>query len=192
MNPTEIYAPKPYGSNAPYNPGAAVSYIEAVSNNYVLPPTPTNDFYPRDEFMVIENTGGGKVMASKEVYVEDTDTGKPLANANVYVKDNPKIGGVTNAQGIVNISAPSDNSIIVFSHVGYATRERKFGDLGSLQNLDKEVQQLNTASVGGGVTKKNWYWIPLGIAAIWGISTLVSGGSTGKTGLNGPKKRKET
>jgi TonB-linked SusC/RagA family outer membrane protein len=54
--------------------------------------------------------------------VSDAETGEPLAGATVRVMDT-NIGTAADAQGRYELEAPSGDATLVFSFVGYATRE---------------------------------------------------------------------
>ena len=58
-------------------------------------------------------------------------TGEALAGVSVSVKGT-NIGTTTDAQGNYSINAPSPNSVLVFSYVGYADREQTLGTDGTL------------------------------------------------------------
>lgn len=55
------------------------------------------------------------------------EAGAPLSGVSVTVKG-AAAGTATDAQGNYSITAPNNNSILVFSYVGYTAREEKVGD----------------------------------------------------------------
>ena len=65
-------------------------------------------------------------FAQSEITVEGTVTDteqEPLPGVNVVVKGNPSIGGVSNTEGQYSVTAPSRRDTLVFSFVGYASKE---------------------------------------------------------------------
>ena len=58
--------------------------------------------------------------------VTDQQTGKPLEGVSVKIKNTTQ-GTVTNAEGQFSLKAPSTESVISISYVGYLVYETKVG-----------------------------------------------------------------
>ncbi len=84
------------------------------------------------------------------------ETGKALPGVNVMVKGTTT-GVITDLQGEYNIKVPSEESVLVFSFVGYLNEERVVGDQGVIDvTLSEDVQQLSEVVViGYGAVKKS-------------------------------------
>lgn len=97
-------------------------------------------------------------LFAQEVTVTGTVTNKennqPLEGVSVRVK-NSNTGSVTNARGEFTIKAPSAESILSFSYVGFTVYERKAGASGSITVvMEKANDQLEEVVVIGYGTKK--------------------------------------
>ena len=158
------------------------------------PPFVPDGFPIKNNPVQVENpifTANTKGASTKQVGVVDTDTGSPLTLAHVYLKDDTDVGSTPNSNGIVSITAPTPDSVIVFSHVGYESRNYVFKTLGSEVNLVRETNKLDTVELPKEEKKpKNAIKILLAVAGIFGIAAIASGGQTGKTGLNGGAAKK--
>lgn len=184
---TGAFDPNDYLANESQNSVIANSppFVPESFETTINPPDVEQPIY------TIKGGGNSKGATTKQVGIIDTDTGKPLSLANVYLKDNPKVGSTPNSSGIVSIAAPSPDSIVVFSHVGYVPKERVFKTLGSQINLDVLVNQEPPITVNGKPKSKYSPWlIGAGVLGVFGIAAAASKGKKGKTGLNGPKKSK--
>jgi len=86
--------------------------------------------------------------------VTDTD-GEPLPGVNVVVKGT-FLGAVTNADGAFSINVPDANATLVFSFVGYASREVTVGNQRSIDvQLQDDASLLDEVVViGYGTMKK--------------------------------------
>ncbi|HSC55036.1 MAG TPA: SusC/RagA family TonB-linked outer membrane protein [Phnomibacter sp.] len=98
------------------------------------------------------------ILSAQEVTVTGTvtagDTKKPLEGVSVRVK-NTTIGVATNANGQFSVKAPSSESIISISFVGYQIYESKAGTGGALSvELIKLNEQLDEVVVIGYGTQK--------------------------------------
>ena len=51
------------------------------------------------------------------------ETKETVIGANVRVKDNPSIGTITDVNGKYTIEVPDTKATLVFSFIGYATKE---------------------------------------------------------------------
>ena len=66
------------------------------------------------------------VMAQKTVTGSVSDeSGQPLIGVNVIVKDAATIGTMTGNDGKYSLEVPNENSVLVFSYIGYITKEVK-------------------------------------------------------------------
>jgi TonB-linked SusC/RagA family outer membrane protein len=95
-----------------------------------------------------ETTVSGKVV--------DQKTGTPKAGVSVKVK-NSSIGTTTNQQGEFTLQAPSPQSIITISHIGYKVQEFKASEsakFGSVTLAETDTQLDEVIVVGYG-TQKN-------------------------------------
>lgn len=97
-------------------------------------------------------------LFAQEVTITGTVTNKEnnqaLEGVSVRVK-NSKTGTVTNERGEFSIKAPSSESILTFSYVGFTVYERKAGESGSLTvSIEKNNDQLDEVVVIGYGTKK--------------------------------------
>ena len=83
------------------------------------------------------------------------NTGKPLQGVTVQVKG-IKTATVTNQEGIFSINVPSGNSVLIFSSVGYTSREVPVESKGqldvTLSMADNAMDQV--VVIGYGVVKK--------------------------------------
>lgn len=86
--------------------------------------------------------------------VTDSD-GNPLVGANVTIK-NSIIGVLTDASGKYSINAPNASAILVFTSVGFATREEPINNRLTINlSLAPNVQELEkVVVVGYGVQQK--------------------------------------
>ncbi|MCC6759606.1 MAG: SusC/RagA family TonB-linked outer membrane protein [Chitinophagaceae bacterium] len=97
-------------------------------------------------------------LFAQEVIVSGTvtgaDSGQPLEGVSVRVK-NTTTGTATNDKGQFSIKAPSSESVLSFTYVGYAVYEIKAGASGSITvSLTKANNQLDEVVVIGYGTKK--------------------------------------
>lgn len=81
--------------------------------------------------------------------------GEPLADVTISIKDS-RIAAITNAEGKFKINVPSENSILVISHVGFVTKEQKVGAHDDIKiSLVIDDQAMNdVVIVGYGSQKK--------------------------------------
>ncbi|MDH4057606.1 MAG: von Willebrand factor type A domain-containing protein, partial [Cyclobacteriaceae bacterium] len=88
-------------------------------------------------FNVQERTISGKVISA--------DDGKPIPGVNVLLKGTT-MGAVTGADGNYSIAVPSSGGTLVFSFIGYQTREVKIGSSNtinvSLQGAPAELEEV--------------------------------------------------
>ncbi len=89
--------------------------------------------------------------------VTASDDGSPIAGVNVMSKETSK-SAVTNAQGKYTISVPSQGGTLVFSFIGYKSREIKTGNGNTLDVvLTADQTALNEVVVSGYSTKSRTY-----------------------------------
>lgn len=82
------------------------------------------------------------------------ETGNPLPGVNVVVKETT-LGTVTDAEGKYSINVPDDNSVLVFSFIGYTTQEISVTGRTSIDvTLQEDVTSLNEVVVVGYGTQK--------------------------------------
>lgn len=88
----------------------------------------------------------GKVLSSDD---------KPLAGVSVKIKELPGFVTQTDANGDYSISTPEKANYLVFSFVGYITREMKIASANDLNvTLEKEDKDLESVIVTGVFTRK--------------------------------------
>lgn len=81
------------------------------------------------------------------------ENGKPVALASIKVKGSDKVTA-TNVAGHFSIAVPEEGSILVFSYVGYATKEVP-AKQGMVVSMEPEMNKLNDlVVVGYGSTKR--------------------------------------
>ena len=87
--------------------------------------------------------------------VTDASTGKILPGVNIIIKGTT-IGLISDSDGKFTVDVPSQNSILVFSFIGYKSKEFEVGNKNLLEiRLDKENIQLNeVVAIGYGSQKK--------------------------------------
>lgn len=98
------------------------------------------------------------LLAQKKVtgVVTDASTKAPLVGVSVTVKGTAK-GAVTNANGKYQIAIPKNAPVIVFSYLGYLTKELLVGDEPTV-NIEMEKDELGLDEVvviGYGTQKKS-------------------------------------
>ena len=88
--------------------------------------------------------------------VTDTSTGAALLAVNILVEGS-KTGSVTNESGNYSITVPDQNSILIFSHVGYTGQSLSVGSQTIINvNLSPEAQEINEVlAIGYGTIKKS-------------------------------------
>ncbi|PRP68423.1 SusC/RagA family TonB-linked outer membrane protein [Nonlabens agnitus] len=89
--------------------------------------------------------------------VKAADTGEPLLNVTVSVKGNPQLGTVTDFDGNFTLSTPTENPILVFSYVGYLSKEVSIANESSITvSLDPSTESLDEiVIIGYGSVKKS-------------------------------------
>ena len=81
--------------------------------------------------------------------VTDAADGSPLPGVSVQVKGSSK-GTVTNRDGIYELVVPSEQTVLLFSFVGYKSRELKVGSKRTLDvKLSEDVEALEEVVVTG-------------------------------------------
>ena len=100
------------------------------------------------EVMLETFTVSGKVTSSGD--------GEPLPGVNVMIKNSSQ-GTVTDANGMYNLDVPSEESILVFSSIGFLTEEVAVGTRRVIDlSMSQDVTQLNeVVVVGYGSVKKS-------------------------------------
>ncbi|MCG6187251.1 SusC/RagA family TonB-linked outer membrane protein [Maribellus maritimus] len=98
------------------------------------------------------------LFAQKRVtgIVKDAQTSEPIPGVNVSLKGTT-VGTVTDFEGNYAISAPSDETVLVFSFIGYKTQEVTVGSQSEINALlEIETQGLDeVVVVGYGTMKKS-------------------------------------
>lgn len=106
----------------------------------------TETTHARPEIALPESIVRGTVI--------DADDKSPLPGVNILIKGTT-IGATTNAQGEFLISVPDGNAILVFSFIGYQSREITVGDQTTIDvQLAADVHQLSEIIVVGYGTQK--------------------------------------
>ena len=83
------------------------------------------------------------------------NTTEPLIGATVIVKGQPSLGTVTDIDGHFRLEVPSENSVLVISYVGMATKEVKVGKQREFNvSLAEDAQLEEVVVVGYGQQKK--------------------------------------
>lgn len=96
--------------------------------------------------MAQERTVSGKVT--------DAETGDNLPGVNVLIKGTT-VGTSTDANGSYSLSVPSDNAVLVFSFIGYASTEVVVGAQTAInQSLQSDIKSLEEVVVVGYGTQR--------------------------------------
>ncbi|MHC1781093.1 MAG: SusC/RagA family TonB-linked outer membrane protein [Bacteroidales bacterium] len=91
-------------------------------------------------------------VTGKVTFAQD---GYPVQYANIYVKGSPKIGAVTDDNGVYNIENLPDNTVLIFSYIGYVTQEIPILKDGVLNiALAEDIAKLQEVFVTGYYTQK--------------------------------------
>ena len=110
------------------------------------------------------------LYAQNGVTVKGTVTdnaAEPLIGASVVVKGQTSLGTVTDIDGNFMLQVPSEQSVLVISYVGMATKEVKVGKQRTIKvSLDDDAQLEEVVVVGYGQQKK---------ASVVGAITLTTG-----------------
>jgi TonB-linked SusC/RagA family outer membrane protein len=86
--------------------------------------------------------------------VTDAKDGSPLIGATVKVRET-SVGTVTDAGGNFSLNVPPDAQGLVFSYVGYLSKEVEIGDLTVINiSLEEDIQELDEVVVIGYGTQK--------------------------------------
>ena len=81
--------------------------------------------------------------------VIDREDQLPLPGVSVIIKGTT-IGTVTDAEGKYNLAAPSNQSIIVFTFVGYTTQEIQVGSQNLINvSMSQDLRQLSEVVITG-------------------------------------------
>ncbi|WP_163400048.1 SusC/RagA family TonB-linked outer membrane protein [Flavobacterium fluviatile] len=88
--------------------------------------------------------------------VSSADDGMSLPGVNIFVKGNPKISASTDFDGKYSINVPSSDAILVFSFIGYKTKEIPLNGQTALNViLESNLSELDEVIVVGyGTSKK--------------------------------------
>lgn len=100
--------------------------------------------------------GWGNTYAQNTItgQVIDTNTAEPIPGVNVLVKGSSE-GAVTDLNGRYSISAPDAESVLVFSFIGFATKEEVVGNRSTIDiALESDVASLEEVVVVGYGTKR--------------------------------------
>lgn len=126
-------------------------------------------------------TANGFAQTAKTVSGTVKSTGgDPLSGINVTIKGT-QTGTSTDANGKFTISVPGEKSILVFSAVGYGSKEQTVGNRGTIYvSLTTEAASLNDVVVVGYGTKKKADLT--GAIASVSNETLVRGGNNNSMG----------
>jgi TonB-dependent starch-binding outer membrane protein SusC len=93
-----------------------------------------------------------KVEAQQRVITGTITSGsdkEPIPGANVQIKGTT-VGSITDLDGNFSINVPSDNSILVFSYIGYLTQEITVGSRTRIDvELKEDVKQLGEVIIVG-------------------------------------------
>lgn len=93
-----------------------------------------------------QKTVSGKVTAA--------DSGAPLPGATVQVKGT-NTGAITDLDGGYSIRVPNNNAILVFSFVGYVSKEEVVGDRSTINlALGEDPKMMEVVVVGYGIQRK--------------------------------------
>ena len=100
------------------------------------------------------------VQAQGQIKVTGTvtdETQETVIGANVVVKDNPSIGTITDMNGKYTIEVPNAKATLVFSFIGYATKEVTVGKNRVIDVVLKEdgVMLNEVVAIGYATVKKS-------------------------------------
>ncbi|HKG07719.1 MAG TPA: SusC/RagA family TonB-linked outer membrane protein [Pedobacter sp.] len=109
-----------------------------------------------DKTIVIRNkqTGAAQQMAVVTGKVTDAKTGEPIPGVSIYLKSDPNKRMNSTNQGEFGMDVNPED-ILVFSYVGYKTKEVKVGNSKTLSvALEEEVNQMSDVVITGYQTIK--------------------------------------
>lgn len=94
---------------------------------------------------------------SRKVTGNVTDVnGEPQIGVSVVVKENPSVGSLTDIDGNYSLSVPDNHATLIFSYLGFQTREEEVGERkiinAVLQETVKEMEEV--VVVGYGTQRK--------------------------------------
>ncbi len=79
--------------------------------------------------------------------VTDAESGAPLKGVRIIVKGT-KAGAIADTKGEYRINIPADGTILVFSYIGFTTREITIGDKSTINTtLDLDIKSLEDVVV---------------------------------------------
>ena len=103
-------------------------------------------------------TSSNMLYAQNGITVRGTvtdDTTEPLIGATVIVKGQPSMGTVTDIDGNFQLQVPSEQSVLVISYVGMATKEVRVAKQRDIKvSLSEDAQLEEVVVVGYGQQKK--------------------------------------
>ncbi len=83
-----------------------------------------------------------------------TEAGDPIPGVNVFIKGTTQ-GTITDINGVYRIAAPDNNTVLVFSFIGYRTEEILVGERTTINvELQSDIQSLDEVVVTGYGTNK--------------------------------------
>ena len=96
--------------------------------------------------------GYGQITVTGKIMAEEDN--ESLPGVNITIKGTTQ-GVITNLDGFYTISVPNENAILVYSYVGYTTREEKIGSRTTINlTMSPDVRELETIVVMGYSSKK--------------------------------------
>ncbi|MFK8101328.1 MAG: TonB-dependent receptor [Saprospiraceae bacterium] len=90
-------------------------------------------------------------ISGYEIEVKDAKTNEPMIGVSVYTKDQ-KFTGITDLDGKLSLGDLAYNEVVVFSYVGYKTRELKFITIRNLKGkifMEEDIAILQGVEVVG-------------------------------------------
>ena len=86
-------------------------------------------------------------VVSGTVKIADTDTDEPLPGANILIKGTAN-GTITDIDGQYSLEVPNTEAVLIFSFVGYESKEVKVGNQSSIDvTLIEDAQRLSEVVV---------------------------------------------
>lgn len=133
---------------------------------------------------------------TKNIHVLD-EFGTPLQGVNILIA--PGVGTTTDQIGRATITSPSQNQVILFSHIGHTNEQFTFKDIPSVVMLISEVASLDEVIIIASKPEAQpipkpptpWYiWAGLGLTALGLMLTLANNSKeeTQEVGLSEAKK----
>ncbi len=133
--------------------GPLVITYEVDGNQIILSKQNGNDEVELEESVLVPS-GSNEVFAVTITGKVTDELNTPLPGVNVLVKGTT-MGTTTNSDGLYTLTVPDENSILVFSFIGYTTQELALGNQNEVNvTLQPDIKSLQEVVVVGYGTQK--------------------------------------